>query len=224
MTAKLTIRQQIIYFTISIVLNCIGNGITVALNLGSALWTASAVNIAHASGWQLNTILILIAAFAVIVNIFLRGYFSWHAFIGNILFAVPFSILVGWFSRFFLQLPLMTWPILLRVLLDFGGIMLIGIAISIYQRLNIALHPTDEMMQLVRFRLLHGNAWAAQIVSFVPPIIAITLTYLLTHQLYAINLGTVFSLLCQGYIVGQADRYVFPRLKHQHLSEIKSKS
>ncbi|WP_125608426.1 hypothetical protein [Lapidilactobacillus bayanensis] len=217
MTTRLTMRQQIIYFTVSIILNCLGNGITVALNLGSALWTASAVNISHASGLQLNTILILIAAFAIVVNVFLRGYFSWHAFIGNILFAVPFSILVGWFSKLFLQTPLMTLPLVARVFLDFGGIMLIGIAISIYQRLNIALHPTDEMMQLVRFKLLHGNAWAAQITSFIPPIIAITITYLLTRQLYAINLGTAFSLLCQGYIIGQADKLVVPKLKHQHL-------
>src|SRR5699024_576269 len=86
---------------ISIVLNCIGNGFTVALNLGSALWTASAVNIAHASGWQLNTILILIAAFVVIVNIFFRGYFSCYVFFCNIFFSVPFSFLVVLFFFYF---------------------------------------------------------------------------------------------------------------------------
>ncbi|MFD1465922.1 hypothetical protein ACFQ4L_07595 [Lapidilactobacillus mulanensis] len=219
MTTRLTVRQQIFYFVISIVLNGIGNGLTVALNLGSALWTASAVNISHASHLPLNAIMMLIALFAILVNIGLRGRVSFRAILGNIIFALPFSYLVGWFSSFFMQTPVVDLPLVARVLLDFVGIGLIGIAISIYQRLNIVLHPTDEMMQLVRFKWLHGNAWKAQISSFIPPMIAIMITFLLTHQLYAINLGTAFSLIFQGYIIGLADVVIFPKLKHQHLMQ-----
>lgn len=217
MTNRLTIRQQVFYFVVSIVINGIGNGLTVALNLGSALWTASAVNIAHASGLQLNLVMMLIALFAIIVNIFLRGHVSWRAILGNLIFTIPFSVLVGWSANFFRQTSVVNLPLPVRVLLDFVGIAMIGVAISIYQRLNIVLHPTDEMMQLVRFKLLHGKAWAAQLASFMPPLAATLVTFMLTHQIFAINIGTIFSLLCQGFIIGFADRVIFPKLKHQRI-------
>lgn len=37
--------RLLIYFIVSLMFNCLGNALTVALNLGSALWTAAAVNI-----------------------------------------------------------------------------------------------------------------------------------------------------------------------------------
>jgi len=55
------------------------------------------------------------------------------------------------------------------------------------------------------------------LVVFMPPIIAIIVSYALTHQIYAINIGTVFALLFQGGLVGVFDKIVFPDLKHRNL-------
>ena len=88
---------------------------------------------------------------------------------------------------------------------------------SIYQRLNVMLHPNDDLMQILRFHFLHGNAALAQPLSFVPPITLILICVLATRQAYALNIGTLFSLVAQGAIVGLADRVVFPQLKHRHL-------
>ena len=62
-----------------------------------------------------------------------------------------------------------------------------------------------------------GNSSLAQLVVFMPPIIAIIVSYALTHQIYAINIGTVFALLFQGGLVGVFDKIVFPDLKHRNL-------
>lgn len=51
-----------------------------------------------------------------------------------------------------------------------------------------------------------------------PPIVAIVISLLVTHQLYAINIGTLFALAFQGTIVEIADKVVFPSLKHQNLA------
>ena len=79
------------------------------------------------------------------------------------------------------------------------------------------LHPADDLMQIVRFKFFKGNSSLAQLVVFMPPIIAIIVSYALTHQIYAINIGTVFALLFQGGLVGIFDKIVFPDLKHRNL-------
>lgn len=67
--------------------------------------------------------------------------------------------------------------------------------------------------------LFKGNATLAQLVVFSPPIVAILISVLVTHQIYAINIGTLFALLFQGTLVGFFDKYAFPKLKHQKLDE-----
>lgn len=76
-------------------------------------------------------------------------------------------------------------------MLDCMGVVFISVAISIYQRINWMLHPADDLMQIVRFKFFKGNSSLAQLVVFMPPIIAIIVSYALTHQIYAINIGTV---------------------------------
>lgn len=44
-TQTLSKTQLLVYFIFSIFLNSLGNALTVAINLGSALWTAAAVNL-----------------------------------------------------------------------------------------------------------------------------------------------------------------------------------
>ncbi len=95
---------------------------------------------------------------------------------------------------------------------------MIAVAISIYQRINWMLHPVDDLMQIIRFKYLQGNATVAQLIVFTPPIVAIVISLLVTHQLYAINIGTLFALAFQGTMVGIADKVVFPSLKHQNLA------
>lgn len=96
--------------------------------------------------------------------------------------------------------------------------MFISIGISIYQRINVVLHPADDLMQIIRFDYVHGNPAIAQVLSFTPPLIAIIVIYFFTGNIYAVNIGTIFALLFQGAMVGVADKVVFPALKHRNLS------
>ncbi|WP_461213781.1 hypothetical protein [Lacticaseibacillus sp. GG6-2] len=204
-------------FSFSLILNGFGNGLTVAMNLGSALWTSSAVNLSHAFSVSLLTILLLEGVAVVITNTMILGHIDWRRIFGNFLYMIPFSFLVSGFAYVIRLTPVVDLPLAARVVLDLLGIVCIGSATSIYQRINVLLHPNDDFMQILRFRFLHGNAAAAQPVSFIPPIVLDLLCLLFTHQLYAVNIGTLFSLVAQGAIVGVADRHVFPKLKHRHL-------
>ncbi|WP_338214866.1 hypothetical protein [Lacticaseibacillus salsurivasis] len=215
--APLRSRQLIGYFVFSILLNGFGNGLTVAMNLGSALWTASAVNLAHALHLTLLTVLLAEGVAVVLFNALVLRCLEWRRIAGNFIFMIPFSFLVSWFARLIGMTPLVALPLIWRVALDLFGIVCTGVAVSIYQRLNVMLHPNDDLMQILRFHFLHGNAALAQPVSYIPPITLILICVLATRQAYALNIGTLFSLVAQGAIVGLADRFVFPQLKHRHL-------
>ncbi|WP_407893233.1 hypothetical protein [Lacticaseibacillus sp. N501-2] len=214
---KLSSGQLFGMFGFSLILNGFGNGMTVAMNLGSALWTSSAVNLSHAFNVSLLTILLLEGVAVVAFNAAVLRRIDWRRIAGNFLYMVPFSFLVSGFATLIKMTPLVALPLALRVGLDLIGIMCIGCATSIYQRINVVLHPNDDFMQIIRFRFLHGNAAIAQPVSFLPPITIDILCVALTKQIYAINIGTLVSLVAQGAVIGFADTHVFPKLKHRHL-------
>ena len=144
---------------------------------------------------------------------------DWHRIFGNFLFMLPFSIFIQWFSNIFNRimpdahsLPM----IILYVLINFLGVTFIGVAISIYQRVNLVLHPADDLFQILRFRYFKGNATLAMWASYIPPTI-MALAAIPAMGLANFGLGTIFALLFQGGITGLADKLIFPKLKHQAL-------
>lgn len=203
---------------ISILINSFGNALTVSLNMGSALWTASSVNLSHFLNYSLTAVLFWEGVAVVLTNALIIKKFDFRRILGNFVFMLPFSYLVGMIANVLSQTALPHLPVLLKVLLDIGGILLIAAGVSIYQRINLLLHPNDDFMQIIRFKFFHGNAALAQSGSFLVPIILIIICILATHCIWAINVGTVFSFLFQGYFVGVCDRIVFPKLTHQHLN------
>ncbi|MFD1440745.1 hypothetical protein [Lacticaseibacillus hegangensis] len=212
-----TTAQLGFYLVLSILLNGFGNGLTVCMNLGSALWTASAVNLTHTLHWSLLVVLLVEGVAVTATNVMFLGRFDWRRVLGNLIYMFLFSYVVAGFTALLQLTPIQTWPLAVRVLLDLFGLVCIGVAISIYQRVNVIMHPNDDFMQIIRFKWLHGRAAVAQPISFIPPIAISLVCFLITRQLYAINIGTAFSLLCQGFVIAAADRVVFPSLKHRHL-------
>ena len=144
---------------------------------------------------------------------------DWHRIIGNFLFMLPFSIFIQWFSNIFNQIMPNANSVAATVLytvINFIGVGFIAVAISIYQRVNLVLHPADDLMQILRFKYFHGSAFKAMWASYIPPTIFAIIAFVITFpNLYNFGLGTIFAFLFQGGITGIADKYVFKNLKHQ---------
>lgn len=206
-------------FIFSLFLNCLGNALTVSLNLGSALWTASAVNISNAVKLPLGLILFFIGSIIIITNSFLIKKIDLRRIIGNLIFMVPFAWLVGYLSPLLVDLGITHLPLGLKIGFDFLGVIFFSTAVSIYQRINWALHPADDLMQILRFKFFKGNPIIAQLVSFTPPILAIIIAFLVTGRIEAINVGTIFALVFQGALIGLADKFVLPKLKHLNVEK-----
>ncbi len=160
MPRTISMPVSIVYFIISIIINSLGNVLTLVTSakvfphfLGSAYWTAAETNLSIAIHWDLFWTFVLVGIIIIILNAILIGKWDWGRAVGNLIFMIPFSWLVQVFYDLFTQiirLPDAHTPLLIMVyvLVNFMGVALIGIAISIYQRVNLVLHPNDDLMQI----------------------------------------------------------------------------
>ena len=206
---------KILYYLLcSILINAFGNSLTVSLNMGSSMWTAAAVNSSHFFAIPLSDAMLCFAFFAIFANIVMTKRIKWRMLLGNFVFMFPFSYLVRFFTDTLVAVGLPQLPFVIKLALDCIGILFIAIGVSIYQRVNVMIHPIDELMNNVRFLYCKGNARIGMWVSFIPPISVIVLLYVLSGQLYAVHLGTIVALLFQGTWIGMADKVVFPSLHH----------
>lgn len=204
------------YLIFAIVLDAFANALMINSNMGSAVWTASAVNISKLLHSSYGTTLFIYAVIVTIVNQFLLGKFDGHIFVSNLLFSLPFSYLVGFFSFIMDPLKLNQLPIVLRLIVDILGLIGVSVGTSIYQRCNLIQHPNDELAYLLRFKYLHGSAGWGQLFSYTPPVIIMIICYALTGKILSVGIGTILAMFCQGIIIGISDKIVLPSLKHRY--------
>lgn len=87
-------NQRFNYLCLSIVINSAGNALAISTNLGSAVWTVSAVNLSKWVNIPLGTTLFLYGIVVTIVNQLMIGSFDRRRFVSNLLYTNPFSYLV----------------------------------------------------------------------------------------------------------------------------------
>lgn len=228
----LSMSKALAYFVLSLVINSAGNVLTLVTSakihpsfLGAAYWSAAEANLGTAFHWNLFWAFLIMGFLTSVLNAILIHHWDWKRVLGNMAFMVPFSALIQVFEDFFDgKYPTLfaglpdahgTGMVISYVALNFIGVALIATAISIYQRVNLVLHPADDLMQILRFRYFKGNATRAMWASYIPPTIMAIVALVITRQFTNFGLGTVFAFLAQGSITGIADRVVFPSLKHQ---------
>ncbi|WP_367329325.1 hypothetical protein [Limosilactobacillus sp.] len=187
-------------------MNALGNGLTVATNVGTSPWTASEVNIAQLVGTSVGLPMFCVGVLVAIVNQLLIRQWDPLRFFGEIGFIACFSYFVNVFVAFFTWLGVPHLPFLLRAVLCFLGVATFCCAISIYQRANLVMHPNDDTTNILRFLYCHNRVVVAQLVNFIPPIVIMVVTFLIS--------GHLFALLANGPLIGFFDRHVWHGLTH----------
>ncbi|WP_261809937.1 YczE/YyaS/YitT family protein [Levilactobacillus humaensis] len=207
-------QQRWLALILGLVVNAFGNGLSVASNMGTSPWTASEVNLSHWLGGSVGLWIAIISSLAAVANQFLIHRWDPRRLFGEIGFILFFSSFVDLFVGLFDRLGIMRLNAGVRLLLALTGICIFCTAISLYQRANLVMHPNDDTTNILRFLYCRGNVVKAQLLSFTPPVAIILVSWLNTHQLYAVNWGTLFTLLFNGVLIGLADRLVWPHLHH----------
>lgn len=191
-------KQRLYYLGLSIIINSAGNALAISSNLGSAVWTGSAVNLSKWVNIPLGTTLFGYGIIVTLSNQLLLGSFDRRRFFSNLLYTVPFSYLVALFTFIFNSLGVPGMDFYVRLLLDIIGLYCVAMAVSMYARANLIMHPNDDLAYIIRFKYIYGSAVLSQRLSYIPPVVIISASYFFTGKLYAIGFGTIFALLFQG--------------------------
>lgn len=211
---KNDLRDRLIGLVVGLLLNASGNALAVSANMGSGLWTASAVNLSHWLGVNIGVILMIIGVLNTLTNQVLIRHWDIPRLVGEIIYAMFFSYFVSFFVSFFDAMGVGGLNLFWRTLLSIGGIIVFCIGISLYQRANIVMHPNDDTTNILRFLYLKGNATASQLVDFISPLIAIAVAFVGTHEILSVNVGTLCSIVGNGFFIATADKLVWPHLTH----------
>ncbi|KRK61246.1 hypothetical protein FC68_GL001248 [Companilactobacillus farciminis KCTC 3681 = DSM 20184] len=126
------------------ILNAFGNGLCISADMGSGLWTASAVNMTKWFGWNTGLLLFIIGVINAITNQFLIKRLDTKRLIGEVLYVMFFSYFVNVFTNLLNFLGVPSLPIFIRIILSCLGVVFFCVAISLYQRANIVMHPNDD--------------------------------------------------------------------------------
>lgn len=211
---KNSLQTRVIALIIGLILNAFGNGLCITSNMGSGIWTAAAVNLNEWLGINVGVMLFVFGVLNATTNLILIKKLDVKRFVAEVLYITFFSYFVDVFTNLLTVAGVQQLPMLVRTILSFTGVACFCVAISLYQRANIVMHPNDDTTNILRFMYLKGNSTAAQIIDFVPPIIIVLVAFIATHNIYAVNVGTLFSILLNGVIIAEADKLVWPSLKH----------
>lgn len=207
-------KQRLFFLIVSLIMNSVGTALTISTNMGSAVWSASSVNLANWIGVPLGTTMFCYGVLVTIANQLFIGHFDRRRFISNLMFTVPFSYLVQYVTTFWDWIGVPRLNLAAHIILDVIGIAMISAAVSIYQRSNLIMHPNDDLSYILRFKFMHNSAVMGQWASYIPPVVVTVLAVIFTHQIYAVNFGTILALVAQGEMMKWSDTHVFPRLKH----------
>jgi uncharacterized membrane protein YczE len=209
-----SLPQRYLALFLGLVINALGNGLTVATNMGTSPWTASEVNLGHMLGTTVGWPMFIVGAITAIINQFLIGKWDALRFFGEILFISCFSYFVNTFVALFTHLGVTQLPLIPKVIVCLLGVAIFCCAISLYQRANLIMHPNDDTTNIIRFRFFKGKVVQAQIVNFLVPMIIIVVTVVMTHKIYSVNIGTIFCIFFNGPLIGISDKYIWPKLHH----------
>ena len=211
---KNSMQTRIIGLVSGLILNAFGNGLCISANMGSGLWTASAVNMNKWFGWNTGLLLFIIGVINAVTNQFLIKRFDGKRLVGEILYVMFFSYFVNIFTDLLNNIGVPNLSMFIRAILSCLGVAFFCIAISLYQRANIVMHPNDDTTNILRFLYLKGNSTAAQIIDFIPPIVIIVVAGIAIGNVYSVNIGTIFSFIFNGILIAAADKWIWPELKH----------
>ncbi|AYF92229.1 hypothetical protein D7I45_01345 [Apilactobacillus bombintestini] len=197
-----------------LLLNALGNSLTIVSGCGSGIWTAASVNIHELVGIDVGLMIFIFGIINALTNQVLIRHIDVWRFIEEMVFITFFSYFIQIFADFFTSLGWNHLSLFIRVPMALIGVCFFCTAISLYQRANLFMHPNDDTTNILRFQYLKGSAVKSQLLDFAPPIIIILICAVFLHRIYSVNIGTIFSIICNGFIIQTADKLIFPSLKH----------
>ncbi|WP_445489136.1 YczE/YyaS/YitT family protein [Niallia sp. 03133] len=201
---KISIRVILLVF--SIILNALGNALTIKVALGSAPWTAASLNVSKGLGISVGSATIIIGSIILILDDVLRRKFNRIKDLYNFLYLMSFGYIIDLWLLSMRNVEFHHFSF--RLFLCIAGILMIGAAVSIYLRVDLVFHPCDDLLNILRRKYLNGNVIYAEIISLGLPLCISGIFGVVQNKIYGINIGTLISFMFLGFFIHFFDRTI----------------
>lgn len=201
--------ERLWYFCLAIILNSIGHSMTIVTNMGSMPWPASIVNIMHTLGWTMTATIFTEGIAVMVIDALISREIDWRRWLRELIFLVPYSILMQYFAGWWRHFGIDQLSLAFRLGFDILGLLSAFIGLAIYQKVGI-IHPHDELSVTLKERF---NTRFKQSFNIILPVLIIIFCGLHNHTFYAVNIGTVLGMICQGTVVDWFNRRIPIKIK-----------
>jgi len=189
---------RILFFLIGLLFLSLGISLSIVSGLGSGAWDALNVGLSESIGFTPGTWVVLVGIFLIILNAFLLEA---RPDIGAIITLFLTGIFIDfWLLQIFDELVLK--GIMSKMLVFLGGLLSMGIGISIYIQAKLPLSPIDNLMMAIRKRF----GFSFMIAKTIGEITALVLAFFFNGP---IGIGT----LLVTFAVGPLIQFFSPRFK-----------
>lgn len=208
-----SVQKKLSFLFLSIFLNTLGGALTVIANIGVSPWSAAGINMEFYFSISLGTALLISSLILQIIVIVVEKTTSIKRIMFDFLYMFFYSYGVDAWLYAFKGLDI--GAVIINYFMFFFGMVLVAIAISIYVKLDIVLHPIDLFYKMLRDRVFNGNIVKSQFINYGIPIFLAILFGLLNHHIVALSIGTVVYFILFGKILEIIDNRIDLKLKSE---------
>ena len=188
------LKKTYLFIFLGIAINAAGNSLTIVTNLGSLLWPASIVNIMHAMHWSMAMSIFTEGMVVSLLTILLEKHPTWHQWIDELIFLVPYSLLMQLFATGYRAAGIDQLPFVPRLIFDLIGFIISFAGLVMYSDCAWCFYPHDVLSSCLKHK---WNPKFMKIFNLVIPLLIILLLFFKNHTIYALHVGTVIALLFQ---------------------------
>lgn len=184
---------------LGIILNSIGNSLTIVTNLGSLLWPASIVNMMHALHWTMFDSIFTEGIIVSILTEILEERSSWKEWREELIFLLPYSFFMQLFANIWRIWRIDQLPIIIRSVVDLIGLFISFAGLAMYSECAWCFHPHDALSSCLKRRL---SPKFMKLFNIIVPLVIIFLCSFKNHTIFALHIGTIIGLLIQTRFTG----------------------
>lgn len=205
-----SIKKKLWFLFVSIFLNSLGGALTVIANVGVSPWSAAGINMENYLSISFGTALLISSLILQIIVVVVEKNIPFKRIVFDFLYMFVYSYGVDAWLYAFKGLHIES--VAMNYAIFFIGMIFVAIAISIYVKLDIVLHPIDLFYKMLRDRFFNGNVVKAQLINYGIPIVLAILFGILDHDIVALSIGTIIYFLLFGKVLDTIDKKINIRI------------
>ncbi|RVU70800.1 MULTISPECIES: hypothetical protein [Lactobacillus] len=190
-------KKTYLYTFLGIAINAAGNSLTIVTNLGSLLWPASIVNIMHAMHWSMSLSIFTEGMIVSFATILLEKHPSWKMWLDELIFLVPYSLLMQLFATGYRTVGIDQLAFMPRLAFDLLGFIISFAGLVMYSDCAWCFHPHDILSTCLKTK---WNPKFMKLFNLIIPLLIIFALFFKNHTIYALHVGTIIGLLFQNRI------------------------